>query len=54
MKSITRFSVRYPVTVLMFVLAVFLLGYISFSRLSVELFPDLNNPRLFVEIKAGE
>ncbi|MDZ7372118.1 MAG: efflux RND transporter permease subunit, partial [candidate division KSB1 bacterium] len=42
------------VTVLMFVLAVFLLGYISFSRLSVELFPDLNNPRLFVEIKAGE
>jgi HAE1 family hydrophobic/amphiphilic exporter-1 len=38
----------------MIVLAIFLLGKISYDRLSVDLLPDLNNPRLFVEIKAGE
>ncbi len=54
MKKITRFSVNYPVTVLMLVLGVLLLGYISFDRLGIELFPDLNNPRLFIELSAGE
>ncbi len=54
MKTLTRFSVEYPVTVLMFVLGILLLGYISFSRLGIDLFPDLNNPRIYVEIKAGE
>ena len=38
----------------MLVLAVILLGYISFSKLGVDLFPDLNNPKIFVEMKAGE
>jgi len=38
----------------MFVLAVILLGYISFSKLGIDLFPDLNNPKIFVEIQAGE
>jgi HAE1 family hydrophobic/amphiphilic exporter-1 len=54
MKKITQFSVNYPITVLMIVLGVLLLGYISFDRLGIELFPDLNNPRLFVELKVGE
>ncbi|MCK5208604.1 MAG: efflux RND transporter permease subunit, partial [Cyclobacteriaceae bacterium] len=54
MQKLTKFSVEYPVTVLMFVLGVLLLGYISFSKLGIDLFPDLNNPRIFVEIKAGE
>lgn len=54
MIKLTKFSVEYPVTVLMFVLGVLLLGYISFSRLGIDLFPDLNNPRIFVEISAGE
>ncbi|MBN1482035.1 efflux RND transporter permease subunit [candidate division KSB1 bacterium] len=54
MKKLTSFSVNFPVTIMMFVLAVFLLGYISFSKLGVDLFPDLNTPRIFVEIKAGE
>jgi len=54
MKTLTRFSVQYPVTIIMLILAVFLLGYISFSKLGIDLFPDLNNPRIFVEIKAGE
>ncbi|MCF8358342.1 MAG: efflux RND transporter permease subunit [Prolixibacteraceae bacterium] len=53
MKKLTQFSVKYPVTVLMMVLAVLLLGYISFSKLGIDLFPELNNPRLFVEIEDG-
>ncbi len=54
MKKLTQFSVNYPVTILMLVLAVLLLGYISFSKLGIDLFPDLNNPRIFVELKVGE
>ncbi|MFA5816293.1 MAG: efflux RND transporter permease subunit [Bacteroidales bacterium] len=54
MRKITEFSVRYPVTVTMFILAVVLLGYISFGKLGTDLFPKLNNPRIYVEIKAGE
>lgn len=53
MKKITQFSVNYPVTVLMMVLAVLLMGYISFSKLGIDLFPELNNPRLYIEIEAG-
>ncbi|MBN1924981.1 MAG: efflux RND transporter permease subunit [Prolixibacteraceae bacterium] len=53
MKKITQFSVKFPVTILMMVLAVLLLGYISFSKLGIDLFPELNNPRLFVEIEDG-
>ncbi len=54
MKKITQFSVNNPVTVSMIVIAIILLGFISFERLSVDLFPDMNAPRIFVEIKAGE
>jgi len=38
----------------MVVLGIFLLGYISFKKLGIDLFPDLNNPRIFIELKAGE
>ena len=54
MKKLTQFSVNYPVTILMIVLAVVLLGTISYNRLGVDLFPDLKSPRIFVEIKSGE
>ena len=54
MRKITEFSVRYPVTVTMFILAVVLLGFISFGKLGTDLFPKMNNPRIYVEIKAGE
>jgi len=54
MKKLTQFSVNYPVTILMLVLAILLLGYISFEKLGVDLFPDLNNPRIYVELKSGE
>lgn len=54
MKSLVRFAVNNPVTITMVVLAVLLLGKISYDQLSVDLLPDLNNPRLFIEVKAGE
>jgi len=54
MKTLTQFSVNYPVTVLMLVLAILLLGYISFQKLGIDLLPDLNTPRLFVDITSGE
>ena len=38
----------------MMVLGVLLLGFISFDKLGIELFPDLNNPKLFIELKVGE
>jgi len=54
MRSIVKFAVNNPVTITMVVLAVLLLGKISYDQLSVDLLPDLNNPRLFIEVKAGE
>ncbi len=38
----------------MVVLGVVLLGYISYDKLGVDLFPDLNSPRIFVEVTSGE
>lgn len=38
----------------MFIAAIALLGVISFERLPVELFPDMNAPRLYVELKSGD
>jgi HAE1 family hydrophobic/amphiphilic exporter-1 len=54
MNSIARFAVKYPVTVLMLILGIVLLGFISFGKLGTDLFPDLNNPKIFIELKAGE
>jgi HAE1 family hydrophobic/amphiphilic exporter-1 len=54
MKKLSEFSVQYPITVFMFVLAILLLGYISFQKLGIDLLPDLTNPRIFIELKAGE
>ncbi len=54
LKSITRFSVKYPVTVSMIILATLLLGYISFDKLGIDLFPNLHSPRLYIELVSGE
>ena len=54
MRKLVNWAVRNPVTVTMAVLAILLLGKISYDRLSVELLPSMNSPRLFVEIDAGE
>lgn len=53
MKKIVSLAVSYPVTILMMVLAIILLGTISFSKLGIELVPELKNPTLFVELKVG-
>lgn len=53
MNKIVSLAVRFPVSILMLVLAVILLGTISFGKLGIELFPDLKNPTLFVELKVG-
>lgn len=54
MNRIARFAVEYPVTVLMLMLGVVLLGFISFGKLGTDLFPDLNNPKIYIELRAGE
>lgn len=53
MKKIVSLAVSYPVSILMLVLAVILLGSISFGKLGIELVPELKNPTLFVELKVG-
>src|ERR1035437_6350019 len=54
MNRIARFAVKYPVTVLMFVLGIVLLGFISFGKLGTDLFPDLNTPKIYIELSSGE
>ncbi|MCE5347288.1 MAG: efflux RND transporter permease subunit [Bacteroidales bacterium] len=54
MNRIAQFAVKYPVTVLMLVLGIILLGFISFGKLRTDLFPDLNNPKIYIELTAGE
>ena len=54
MKKIVRFAVEYPITVLMLVLAVILLGIISFKKLGMDLFPEMNSPRIYIELQTGE
>jgi HAE1 family hydrophobic/amphiphilic exporter-1 len=53
-KKLAQFSVDYPITILMIVLGIVLLGYISFDKLGMDLFPNLKSPRIFVEITSGE
>ncbi|MBK5196104.1 MAG: efflux RND transporter permease subunit, partial [Proteiniphilum sp.] len=54
MRNILRFALKNPVTISMIVFAILLLGKISYDRLSVDLLPNMNSPRLFVELQAGE
>ncbi|MCG8474780.1 MAG: efflux RND transporter permease subunit [Cytophagales bacterium] len=54
MRKISNFAVKYPVTVLMLMLGILLIGYISYGRLGIDLFPKFNNPALHVKLQAGE
>ncbi|MBN2813036.1 MAG: efflux RND transporter permease subunit [Bacteroidales bacterium] len=54
MKKIVQFAVNYPVTISMLILGILLLGYISLGKLSIDLFPEINAPRIFVELRSGE
>ena len=53
MRKIINFAVNNPITILMAVLGIMLLGKISYDKLSVDLLPDINNPKLYVDITAG-
>ncbi len=44
MKNIAKYSVHKPITVLMAILIVILLGVVSLTKLPLELFPDINLP----------
>ena len=48
---ISEISVTRPITTLMFFIAVLLIGVISFTRLAVDLLPDLSYPRLTIWTK---
>ncbi len=54
MKKLAQFSVNYPVTITMIILGVALLGYISLGKLGTDLMPEMSNPRVYVELVAGE
>jgi HAE1 family hydrophobic/amphiphilic exporter-1 len=54
MRKLAQFSVKYPTTIIMIILAICLLGYIAFQRLGMDLLPRLNNPRLYVSLEAEE
>lgn len=54
MKKIVQFAVDFPVTISMLILGVLLLGYISLGKLTIDLFPEINSPRIFVELRSGE
>lgn len=54
MNHITKFAVKYPVSVLMITLAICLLGIISYNKLGTDLFPDLKNPALYIDLRVGE
>jgi HAE1 family hydrophobic/amphiphilic exporter-1 len=54
MKKIVQFAVQYPVTISMIIFGILLLGGISLGKLGVDLFPDISEPRIFIEMKAGE
>ena len=54
MRKIIEFAVKNKVTVLMLVCGILLLGKISYDELGIDLLPNMNNPRLYVEIVVGE
>lgn len=54
MRKIIQFAVNNPVTGIMIVCAILLLGKISYDRLGVDLLPSLNNPTLYIEMDAGD
>jgi hydrophobic/amphiphilic exporter-1 (mainly G- bacteria), HAE1 family len=54
MKKLVHFAVNYPVTISMIILGILLLGFISLRKLSIDLLPEINAPRIFVELRAGE
>ncbi len=46
--NLAKFALRNPITILMLVLGVVLLGFISFSKLPVDMFPDITFPSITI------
>ncbi|MFO7296230.1 MAG: efflux RND transporter permease subunit, partial [Clostridia bacterium] len=49
--NIAGLSIRRPVTTVMVVLIVFILGFVSLSRLNVDLLPSINLPVMVVSVQ---
>ncbi len=54
MKKLVKFAVDYPVSITMMILAILLLGKISYDRLGVDLLPSLESSKLYVELETVE
>jgi HAE1 family hydrophobic/amphiphilic exporter-1 len=48
MKSLVQFSVEKAITVFMVIIAVSIFGFVSFTRLTTDLFPSINIPFVVV------
>ena len=46
--NLSEFSVRHPVSILMLFLAIFLIGSLSISKLSVDMLPEMEPPMITV------
>src|SRR5512137_2426871 len=46
--NLAKFALRNPITILMAVLATIILGFISFSKLPVDMFPEISYPSITV------
>lgn len=49
--NLSKFSVRRPVTTLMIILIIILLGFVSFTNIQTDLFPSMNLPIAAVSIR---
>lgn len=45
---LSKFAVKHPVSILMAVLGIFVMGFISFSRLNIDMLPDISFPVVMV------
>ena len=47
--KIVKFSINHPVSIFMFTLAAVIFGFISYSRLSLNLLPQISYPTLTIK-----
>ncbi len=54
METLARLAVRRPVAVTVLAVAVALLGWIAWGRLSLDLLPDIQSPTVVVSVRSGD
>lgn len=54
MEALARLATRRPVAVTVLAVAVALLGWISWGRLSLDLLPDVKSPTVVVSVRSGD